>query len=129
MPGASGSAFGNVDTVTGRLKWSVSFGGLSGPAAAAHFHAPGAVGVAAPVLVDIGAISGLGSPTAGSTTIGLGAVRQLLDGLLYINIHTTLNPSGEIRGQVAPIPLPAALPLALAAFAVLGSLAARRRRA
>lgn len=127
VPGASGSAFGTIDTDTGRLAWNLAFSGLSGPALAAHFHAPGARGETAPVFVDIGAISGLGSPSVGSTTIALAAGQQLLDGLFYINVHTALNPTGEIRGQVSPIPLPAALPLALVACALLGGLAARRR--
>jgi hypothetical protein len=127
VPGASGSAFGTIDTETGLLAWTLAFAGLSGPPVAAHFHAPGAPGETAPVFVDIGAISGLDSPSVGSTTIALAAAQQLLDGLFYINVHTALNPTGEIRGQVAPIPLPAALPLALAACALLGSLAFRRR--
>ena len=127
VPGASGSAFGTIDTETGLLAWNLAFSGLSAPPVAAHFHAPGARGVTAPVFVDIGAISGLNSPSIGSTTIALAAAQQLLDGLFYINVHTALNPSGEIRGQVAPIPLPAALPLAVAACALLGGLALRRR--
>ncbi len=128
VPGAAGSAFGTIDTDTGLLDWNLSFSGLSGPAIGAHFHGPGAVGVTAPVVVDIGSISGLNTPTIGFATISLAAAQQLLDGLFYINIHTTLNPSGEIRGQVAPVPLPAALPLAVLAFAALAGLAARRRR-
>lgn len=126
VPGASGSAFGTVDTVTGLLEWSLSFEGLSGPPVGAHFHAPALPGATAPVVVSIGDISGLDSPSAGSTTIPLEGVEALLDGLYYINVHTELNPSGEIRGQVSPVPVPAALPLLLVALGAMG-LAARRR--
>jgi hypothetical protein len=129
VPGAQGSAAGTVDTETGLLEWALFFSGLSGnnTPVAAHFHGPAPRGATAGVLVDIGATSGLGSPSIGSTTVDSSVVQNLLDGLLYINVHTALNPSGEIRGQVAPIPLPAALPLLLGALAVLGGLAARRR--
>jgi CHRD domain len=130
VPGAQGAAAGTIDTETGLLEWALFFSGLSdnNTPTLAHFHGPAPRGVAAGVLVDIGAISGLNSPSIGSTTVDSSVVENLLDGLLYINVHTALNPSGEIRGQVEPIPLPAALPLAVAAFALLG-LAARRRRA
>jgi hypothetical protein len=37
--------------------------------------------------------------------IGVGELDELLDaiceGAAYINVHTTLHPSGEIRGQTA----------------------------
>ena len=47
-------------------------------------------------------------------------------GRAYLNIHTTLNPGGEIRGNLAPVPEPATFLLSGAAFA--GLLVARRYR-
>jgi hypothetical protein len=64
----------------------------------------------------------------GSATLTGGLVDQFIAGLFYFNVHTALNPPGEIRGQIAPVPLPAALPLAVVALAAIGALAARRRR-
>lgn len=46
---------------------------------------------------------------------------------VYINIHTTAFPSGEVRGQVAPIPLPAAAALLAGGLGLLWG--AGRRRA
>ncbi len=97
--------------------------------AGAHFHGPATTEENAGVVVNIGAISGLESPSAGSTIISDEVEQWLLAGLLYINVHTELNPAGEIRGQVvpAPIPLPATLPLLLASAGALFGLRRRRR--
>jgi hypothetical protein len=44
----------------------------------------------------------------------------LAEGRAYLNIHSELFPSGEIRGFLTPIPLPAALPLLLGALVAFG---------
>ena len=53
---------------------------------------------------------------------------RIQNGLSYFNIHTTINGGGEIRGQLAPAPLPAALPLFATGLGVLGLLGWRRKR-
>lgn len=127
VPGAMGAAMGTIDTVTGDLTWSISYSGLSGAATGMHFHGPAPVGSTAGVRVNAGAISGLGSPSAGSTIISASEIGEMLGGLWYINIHTNLNAPGEIRGQVNVVPVPMALPLF--GFALAGLLAVGRRRA
>lgn len=104
----SGLATISFDDVSNLLSWDIVFSDLSGPATAAHFHGPAAVGVNGGVQVNIGNISGLTSPMLGSTTITDTQEADLLAGLWYINIHTALLPGGEIRGQVQVVPLPAA---------------------
>ena len=42
----------------------------------------------------------LTAPIAGETTLSPEIAAQLLDGLLYLNIHTGANPGGEIRGHL-----------------------------
>ena len=79
---------------------------------AAHIHGPAAVGVNAPVRVN------LYSPPAGTTFTGTGTVAQgaapapragadfdsvlvlLRNGNAYVNVHTVANPGGKIRGQI-----------------------------
>jgi predicted secreted protein with PEFG-CTERM motif len=89
------------DPSSNELSWSIDFSDLSGSATAAHFHGPAAEGANAGVQVNIGEVSGLVSPMNGSAQLTPDQASALLDGQLYINIHTAANPDGEIRGQVS----------------------------
>lgn len=97
----TGSATMEFDPSSNELSWSIEFSGLSGPATAAHFHGPAAAGANAGVQVNIGEASGLVSPMEGSAELTPEQASSLLEGQLYINIHTAANPDGEIRGQVS----------------------------
>ena len=81
----------------GSLKISATFNGLSGPIVAAHFH-NGAPGTAGPVVQDLGTL------VNGNTIVGevdpTSFLADLMAGNIYLNVHTDLNPNGEIRGQL-----------------------------
>jgi hypothetical protein len=115
---ATGTIVGTYDDVTNFLDVTVTFQGLLGMQTDAHIHkAP--PGIAGPVVFGIP----LGSPSVVQRTITELQEADLLAGLWYVNIHTTMWPAGEIRGQMNPVPEPATM-LALAAG--LGVLARRR---
>jgi predicted secreted protein with PEFG-CTERM motif len=101
-----GSASVTFDSESNELSWNIEFSELSGNATAAHFHGPAAIGANAGVQVNIGEISGLSSPMIGSTVLTPEQESSLLNGQMYINIHTELNPDGEIRGQVSCVESP-----------------------
>ena len=60
-----------------------------------------------------------------------GTFDQFLAGMIdeqyYVNVHTDEFASGELRGQVSPVPLPAGLALSLGAIGLLGGMRLRRR--
>ena len=94
----TGTADIDYDPATKKLSWKLTYGGLSGPAKAAHFHGPAEPGKNAGVVVAIpGATK---SPADGSATLTDAQAAELEAGKLYINVHTEANPGGEIRGQV-----------------------------
>lgn len=117
---ATGSAFGTLDDLSGTLSWNISFSGLSGPAVGLHFHGPAPAGANAGVLINVGDISGLTSSSIGSADLSPMQIGYLLDGLMYINVHTAQFPAGEIRGQVEPASIPAPTTLALLGLGLLG---------
>lgn len=74
--------------------------GLSGAITAAHLHY-GAPGMAGGVAVNLSTLI-MGNSIVGSVDISAitGLIDSLKAGNVYVNIHTTLNAAGEIRGQL-----------------------------
>jgi hypothetical protein len=93
-----GTADIDYDAATKKLTWKLTYSGLSGPATAAHFHGPAAVGANAGVKVPI--TNATTSPVEGSATLTDEQAADLIAGKYYVNVHTAANPGGEIRGQV-----------------------------
>ncbi len=94
---ATGSGVLIIDTESGEVSGSINTFGISGNAA--HIHT-GAVGVNGPVIIPLTQTStGVWNVSDGAklTAEQLDAMRA---GTLYVNVHTTANPGGEIRGQM-----------------------------
>jgi CHRD domain len=86
---------------TGTLAWHLSFTHLSGPAIMAHIHLapPGKVGpIAIPLCAPCkpNASGSFHGPIGGNVRL----LHALGGGATYVNVHTKLNPQGEIRGQI-----------------------------
>lgn len=85
-------------TLTGTsLKWKLTFTHLSGPATAAHIHM-GVKGVNGGILVTL--CGPCMSPVSGTSALTAAEIADLKVRKLYVNVHTTKNPNGEIRGQI-----------------------------
>jgi glucose/arabinose dehydrogenase len=96
--------FGSFTLVGNRLTFSITYGGLSGPALAAHIHGPASIGQNAGVMIDLapfnGGAYGRGGSIAGTVTLTPAQLAAVIDGKTYVNIHTPAKPAGEIRGQI-----------------------------
>jgi hypothetical protein len=89
--------------VGSELTYDVDYANLSAPATAAHLHGPADVDGIADVQIPLEAADGnLGTSGRffGTVSVTSEQLRQLLEGLVYVNIHTGNHPDGEVRGQV-----------------------------
>lgn len=110
-----------LDPETNWFTFEYTFEGLLAPQVGAHIHvAP--PGVNGPIVYHLP----MGSPGSLEVTITDEDVSQLLAGNWYVNIHSTLYPGGEIRGQFVPVPEPSTY--AVAGAGLLGLVVMLRRR-
>ncbi|NYF77823.1 CHRD domain-containing protein [Granulicella arctica] len=96
----TGTLTATLDTDTNEFKYHVEFNGLTGPVVAAHFHGPAVAGANAKPQLPI-KTSPIASPIEGHATLTAEQAKDLADGKWYFNLHTSANPGGEIRGQIA----------------------------
>ena len=98
---ANGLGWASLNYTMDTLFYRIQLDGLSGPVTGAHFH-DGEFGTTGGVLiamtddVDGNVINGFTTGEALSTE----NINKFLSGGIYINVHTDLNASGEVRGQV-----------------------------
>ena len=110
VPANASTATGFATIVLNALQTSItvnlSFSGLVAPATAAHIHAPAPAGVNAPVLFPFVPFPAATSGNVSGQVFAMTPtqVAQLQGGLFYVNIHDSIFPGGEIRGQFAPAP-------------------------
>lgn len=118
---AWGIGHATLDLDTKMFNFDYSFEDLLAPQTAAHIHvAP--PGVNGPVHIPLP----MGSPASLEMMLTDMDIEQLTSGLWYVNVHSTLYPGGEIRGQFVPVP--EASTYALGAAALLGLALWRRQR-
>jgi CHRD domain len=97
----SGSLTGEYDGDDNKMELNIQWQGLSGTVTGAHIHGPALTGANAGVLIPL-TITVNGTTGRIETDINLpdSTEQFLLQGRLYYNLHTTLHPNGEIRGQI-----------------------------
>ena len=106
VPAVSTSASGTgafTLTTAGGLNFIITVNGLSGPITAAHFHF-GSLKQNGPIVKDISSFTGNTASGSWKSTdaqpLNDSLIAALMTGKIYVNIHTSANPGGEIRGLV-----------------------------
>ncbi|MCH8148371.1 MAG: CHRD domain-containing protein [Planctomycetes bacterium] len=125
--GSTGTATFTLDTVTFEVTYSIEYSALDGTENNAHVHSAAACnpgGVVYPLPA--------GSPKNGNETLSEAEADDMLAGLHYVNIHSTLHGGGEIRGQILLEPaVPTASTWGVATLVLLvlvtGTVVIRRR--
>ncbi len=115
---AAGSAVFATSIDGRKVNFNLIVFNLSGAPTAAHIHGPASTSENGPVIITL--CSGGGctfdsntntmsiSGSITSSTLNQAGVSPqdffswLDDGMLYVNVHTALNPAGEARGQIHP---------------------------
>lgn len=116
--GSAGTATISLNATTGVLTYRVDVYNMPVGTTAGHFHV-GAPGAAGPTVINFTISTGISNDfaitgTASSAELTLRAAQgigswddfqqALLLGNIYVNVHSTNNPGGEIRGQVTRVP-------------------------
>ncbi len=144
-----------LDSTAQTLQVNATFSGLTSITSAAHIHCCAPLGTNAGVATTVPAFPGfplgvtsgsfssvvfdLTQPTiynpafvtlqGGTIPLAEAAlIAGIENGMTYLNIHTVVNPGGEIRGQLEPVPEPATLLLVGTTMAGLGLVRWRRCR-
>lgn len=117
LTGAAGLATISVNQATGVVSYRVDVYNMPVGTTAAHFHV-GAPGVSGPVVVNFTVATGISNDyaitgTASATDLvpraaqGINSwedfLQALMLGNIYVNVHSSNNAPGEIRGQVTRV--------------------------
>ena len=108
-PPTTSNGFGNatvtLDPTHTQVTVNLTISGLTTPVNNAHIHR-GAFGVAGPVVINFSPATNLANGKLNATFAidkSLGDEIAGNPGNFYINVHTTQNPGGEIRGQLTQL--------------------------
>ena len=100
IAGAWGTATLLLDETLGSLRYWITVTNLTGPVSAAHFHGPAGPTASAGVMKAI-TDSFDGMQASGEwRPLTQANIDDLKSGQVYINVHTSEHPGGELRGQV-----------------------------
>jgi hypothetical protein len=119
-----GSATITFDNVSGQMNVSGSFANLLFNANNAHVHGYAPPGTPAVVVFGLTFTASTSGTFSGMGTIPAIRIPDVLNGLTYINVHSTGFPGGEIRGQIV-VPEPGTV--CLLAGVAIGAIVLRRR--
>ena len=89
-----------LDQANGDVVVDGTFTGLTTPVTAAHIHGPAAAGANAAIIVPLTITGTTDGTISGTGNMSSGQMNDMLTGMTYVNIHSSMYPSGEIRAQI-----------------------------
>ncbi len=99
-PGARGLLSASLNGLT--LRWKLTYSHLTSRALAAHIHFGGRKARNGFVVALV--CSPCRSGARGAVVLNPNSRRSLLKGLMYADVHTVDNKTGEIRAQIKRVP-------------------------
>ena len=99
--GGTGTGTFVMDTDANTLSISITYSGLTSPTIAGHIHGFAPMGTPAGILFPF---ANPNSPVSDTWPFSESDQPQIIAGLTYANIHTTMFVGGEIRGQILRVP-------------------------
>jgi hypothetical protein len=119
LAGSVGAATVSVDATNEEIAVTLALFNFATGTTAGHIHV-GPRGIAGPVVINfpiptgrtgdlplsfrVGTAAFVARPEIGINTMQ-DAIQAIVGGNAYVNIHTSANPGGEIRGQLSVVPL------------------------
>jgi len=96
---ATGNFVGDLNTTTRVLSYTVTYTGpFSSSLTGGHLHRTTNANGTGPIDIQFNSLT---SPIIGTTAaLAQTKVDSMLNGFYYANLHTTLYPNGEIRGDI-----------------------------
>lgn len=98
---ATGYGTFTIDTDANTVSYNIAYSGLIGSETGAHIHGYCGPGVNCAVVHPLP----LGSPKIGVWNYAETDEASILAGLTYANVHSSVFPGGEIRGQIVECPV------------------------
>jgi len=101
---ATGDCTVTLDDVSFAVNLNCTFSGLIGTANNAHIHGLAPVGTNTGVILPLSFTAATSGTITGNGILSAVNAQGMIDGLTYVNLHSTFRPGGEIRGQIVPEP-------------------------
>ena len=100
---ATGLATLVLNTLTGQLEIQGDFMELQGEVLDVHLHGPATPGNHADEILSLIFAENNEGVFSAATILPIQQIDDVINGRTYLDIHSSAIPSGEIRGQIAPI--------------------------
>lgn len=97
---ATGTFSVDIDRNTAQVSVSGTYSNLSVAAGNAHLHGPAFFGSNGGIFIGLQTTGGTNGTFSGAAFVTASQLDDIVDGFSYVNVHNSMFPGGEIRGQV-----------------------------